>query len=107
MIRLITIILNSVIYLKKLLAKIVWRFFPSAILTNVISSILTDPTEFYSQSAMGELHVKVGEDWIRVDHTLDRKADNVLRINQYTWKQQVLMLENRSYIQTAREYLLQ
>src|SRR3989338_3104521 len=62
---------------------------------------IDDPSEFYSQSAMGELHVKIGEDWIRADHTLDKVADNVYESTNTLETAGFNILENRSYIQTA------
>jgi gliding motility-associated-like protein len=62
---------------------------------------LNDPTEFYSQSAMGELHAKVGEDWIRVEHTLDRKSDNIYESTNTLENAGFNVSENRSYIKTA------
>ncbi|MES2557386.1 MAG: PKD domain-containing protein [Bacteroidota bacterium] len=62
---------------------------------------IDNPSEFYSQTAMGELHVKVGEDWIRVDHTLNKVADNIYESTNTLETAGFNVFENRSYIQTT------
>jgi len=59
-----------------------------------------DPSEFYQQKAMGELHAQVNGDWVTIDHTLNPVSAAVFE-SQFTLETTGINVEeNRAYIKT-------
>lgn len=61
---------------------------------------LEDPSKYYQQKALGELHAKVGDDWRTIDHHILPVADQVFE-SKFSGEKAGFDLQNhRTYIET-------
>jgi gliding motility-associated-like protein len=60
-----------------------------------------EPSEFYQQKALGDLHVLVDGDWITIDHTLEPVREGIFESSSTGEQAGFNLNDNRAYIKTG------